>query len=132
MAGSERDRKVAWGAQTSPTACGAPTRTALIDGAVITAVPTGAGSALSAQLLAREDASVLAVVGTGVQARSHARAVVRVRPIRELRVTGRDPAKAVALAAELAQELAIDAHGVDTYERALAGADIVCATTHSQ
>ena len=47
---------------------------ALLDGTVITAVRTGACSALSARLLAREDASVLAILGTGVQARSHARA----------------------------------------------------------
>ncbi len=65
------------------------TPAALIDGTVITAVRTGACSALSARLLARENASVLAVLGTGVQARSHARAVVRVRPIREIRVAGR-------------------------------------------
>ncbi len=78
---------------------------ALPDGTEITAVRTGACSALSARLLAREDASVLAVLGTGVQARSHARALVRVRPIRELRIAGRDPAKARALAAEMGREL---------------------------
>src|SRR4051812_42036876 len=51
---------------------------ALLDGTEITAVRTAACSALSARLLAREDASVLAVVGTGVQAREHARALKRV------------------------------------------------------
>ena len=66
---------------------------ALLDGTEITAVRTGACSALSVRLLAREDASVLAVIGTGVQARSHARAVVRVRPIAEVLIAGRDPAK---------------------------------------
>lgn len=54
---------------------------ALLDGTEITAVRTGACSALSVRLLARENAAVLAVIGTGVQAGSHARAVVRVRPI---------------------------------------------------
>ena len=73
-------------------------RTALLDGTAITAARTGACSALSARLLAREDATVLAVLGTGVQARSHARAICRVRPIRQIRVAGRDPAKAAALA----------------------------------
>src|SRR4051812_8468522 len=74
---------------------------ALLDGTAITAARTGAGSALSARLLAREDASVLAVLGTGVQARSHARAMVRVRPIREIRVAGRNPDNVAALVDEL-------------------------------
>ena len=52
---------------------GAPA--ALLDGTAITAIRTGAGSALATRLLAREDAVTLAILGTGVQARSHARAV---------------------------------------------------------
>ena len=88
---------------------------ALLDGTEITAVRTGACSALSARLLAREDASVLAVLGTGVQARSHVR----------------DPAKARALAAEMARELGIAARFADSYREAVTGADIVCATTHA-
>lgn len=59
---------------------------ALLDGSVITAARTGACSALSARLLARPDASVLAILGTGVQARSHARAMCLVRPVREIRI----------------------------------------------
>ena len=66
---------------------------AVLDGTAITAIRTGACSALSARLLARPDAAILAVLGTGVQARSHARAMCRVRPIREIRIAGRDPAK---------------------------------------
>jgi alanine dehydrogenase len=72
---------------------------ALRAGTEITTVRTGAGSALSARLLARQDASSLAILGTGVQARSHARAILRVRPIEEIRVAGRDPGKAARLAA---------------------------------
>jgi ornithine cyclodeaminase len=105
--------------------------TALLDGTEITAARTGAGSALSARLLAREDASVMAVLGTGVQARSHAHAAVRVRPITELRIAGRDPHKARALAAELAPELGVSIRAVDSYAAALDGADLVCATTHA-
>ncbi|MFF1299531.1 MULTISPECIES: ornithine cyclodeaminase family protein [unclassified Streptomyces] len=104
--------------------------TALLDGTAITAARTGACSALSARLLAREDATVLAVLGTGVQARSHARAMCRVRHIREVRVAGRNPAKATALAAELSSEL--DAHvRAMTPVEALNGAHIVAATTHA-
>jgi ornithine cyclodeaminase len=104
---------------------------ALLDGTEITAVRTAACSALSVRLLARERASVLAVLGTGVQARSHARALVRVRPITEMRIAGRDPRKAKVLADELAAEIGIAVHAVDSYREAIANADIVCATTHA-
>ena len=104
-------------------ATGAPE--AVMDGEVVTAMRTAACSALSAKLLAREDASVLAVLGTGVQARAHAEAVKRVRPIREVRIAGRDPDRVRALAGELGGVAA------ESYADAIAGADIVCACTHS-
>ncbi|WP_448627480.1 ornithine cyclodeaminase family protein [Geodermatophilus sp. URMC 64] len=109
-------------------ATGAPA--ALLDGTVITAVRTGAGSALSARLLAREDASVLAVLGTGVQARSHARAMAKVRPIREVRVAGRDPSRIESAATDLQKQLDIEVRAVGSYREATDGAHIVCATTH--
>ncbi len=102
---------------------------ALLDGTVITEMRTGAASALSARLLARPDAAVLAILGTGAQARSHARAMCRVRPIREIRVAGRDPARSASLAAELADELGVVARGAASYAEALDGADIACGTT---
>lgn len=104
---------------------------ALLDGTAITAMRTGACSALSARLLARRDADVLAIVGTGEQARSHARAMCRVRPIREIRIVGRTYAKAAALATELSQALPVEARAMETYREALADAAIVCATTHA-
>jgi ornithine cyclodeaminase len=105
--------------------------TALLDGTAITAIRTGACSALSARLLARPDADVLAVLGTGVQARSHARAMCRVRPIREIRIAGRDHAKATALADELSGTLPAEIRMVLAFPEALAGAAIACATTHA-
>jgi alanine dehydrogenase len=105
-----------------------PTRgsiSALMDGTYITATRTAAGAALSARLLAREDARVLAICGTGVQARAHARAVARMREIDEIRIAGRDRAKAEAVAAE------VGGVAFDSFEEAVRGADIVCATTHS-
>ncbi len=100
---------------------------ALMDGTYITAARTAAGSALATRLLAREDAEVLALVGTGVQARSHARAIARVRNFSEIRVAGRDAAKAEALAAELGST----ARAAASYEEAIRGADVVAATTHA-
>jgi alanine dehydrogenase len=107
------------------------TPAALLDGGWITAMRTGACSALSVRLLAREDASTLAILGTGVQARSHARAVARVRPFREIRVAGRDHAKARVLADELRRELDAEVRAVGSFRAALAGADVACATTHA-
>ena len=104
---------------------------ALLDGTAITAVRTGAGSALATRLLAREDAATIAILGTGVQARSHARAVTRVRAFRELRIAGRDEAKAAALADELAGELAPKVCVARSWEEACDGADVVCAATHA-
>jgi ornithine cyclodeaminase len=102
---------------------------ALLDGTSITALRTAAGSALATQLLAREDASVLLIVGTGVQARSHARAMPRVRRIRELRVTGRDARRSEAMARELAEELGIATRSFSIGPEVFAGAHIVCAAT---
>ena len=101
------------------------TPAALMDGTYVTATRTAAGSALATRLLAREDSHVLALIGTGVQAHTHARALPRVRPIEEIRVASRDRAKAEAFAAE------IGGVAVDSYEDALRGADVVAATTHA-
>lgn len=98
---------------------------ALMDGTYITATRTAAGSALATRLLAREDARVLAILGAGVQARTHAKALGRVREFTEIRVASRDRANAEQLAEE------IGGQAVDSWEEALRGADVVAATTHS-
>lgn len=98
---------------------------ALMDGAAITAIRTAAGSALATRLCAREGAKVLAILGTGVQARSHARAVPRVRNITEMVVAGRTPEKVAAFAAEVGARVA------STYAEAVAAADIVCCCTNA-
>jgi alanine dehydrogenase len=104
---------------------------AVMDGEVLTAARTAAGSALSARLLARADATVLAILGTGVQARAHMRALARVRELQEVRVAGRHRANAEALATELGSELGVPVRVAAGYREAIAGADIVCACTHS-
>jgi ornithine cyclodeaminase/alanine dehydrogenase-like protein (mu-crystallin family) len=98
---------------------------ALMDGTYITATRTAAGAALSVRLLAREDAKVLAICGTGVQGSAHAHAIARVRDFAEVRIAGRDQAKAEAIATEFG------ATAVATFEEAVRGADVICATTHS-
>jgi len=100
---------------------------AVMDGTYITATRTAAGSALATRLLAREDAEVLALLGTGVQARSHARALPRVRAFSEIRVAGRDRSRAEALA----EQIGPHARAVSSYEEAIRGSDVVAATTHA-
>ncbi len=104
---------------------------ALLDGTSITTMRTAAGSALSAQLLARPDAETMAFLGTGVQARAHAEAMLRVRPIRRIRVAGRNRDRAAALAQLLRDSLGVEVVSAATYAEACADADLVCATTHS-
>jgi ornithine cyclodeaminase len=92
---------------------------AVMDGTHITAARTAAASALSTRLLAREDSRVLAILGTGVQARSHLDAVTRVRDFEEVRVAGRSRERAEALGVTVA----------DSFEAAVRDADVVCACT---
>ena len=100
---------------------GAPV--AILDGEEITAQRTAAASALATRLLAREDAEVLAIVGTGVQAASHARYLASTWKFRAVVVAGRNPAKAARLAAEIGGRAA----GID---EAVRSADVICAATH--
>jgi ornithine cyclodeaminase/alanine dehydrogenase-like protein (mu-crystallin family) len=96
---------------------------ALMDGTEITAVRTGASSAVATRVLARPDARVLTVLGAGVQARSHIDAVSRVRELAEVRVASRTPEHAQALAED------IGVTPFASFEEAVDGADIVCACT---
>ena len=103
---------------------------ALMDGEAITAARTAAGSALATDLLARQDAATLAVLGTGVQARAHLRALPRVRRFREIVIASRDGTKALALAREIAAQTGMPARTA-SFSEAVRGADVVCACTHS-
>ena len=98
---------------------------AVMDGTHITAARTGASSAVATRALAREDARVLAVLGAGVQGRSHLDAVRRVRSFDEVRVASRTFEHAAALAEETG------AVAVESFEDALRNADVVCCCTHS-
>jgi ornithine cyclodeaminase/alanine dehydrogenase-like protein (mu-crystallin family) len=70
---------------------------AVMDGEHITALRTAAAAALSTRACARADAAVLAVVGSGVQARAHLRMLPLVRPFSSVRLVARDPEAAARL-----------------------------------
>ena len=94
----------------------------------ITATRTAAASALSTRLLAREDSRVLAILGTGVQARSHLEAVTRVRDFDDVRVAGRSRDNAEAFAGVTGGRR--PGVGVaDSFEAAVREADVVCVCT---
>jgi len=99
------------------------TPVALMDGDAITAARTAAGSRLATRLLAREDADVLAVIGTGVQGEAHLQAFAREREWAELRVWGRREEAVQALAARH------DATPAPSAEAAVAGAGVICIAT---
>lgn len=101
---------------------------ALIDGQRLTQWRTACASALAASYLAREDASRLLIVGAGAVAQFLARAHAAVRPIRQISIWNRTPAKAEAVAAELRAE-GFDATVSHNLDAAITAADIVsCAT----
>ena len=107
------------------------TPVALMDGEAITAARTAAASALATDLLARADPYRLVVIGTGVQARAHLRAVSRVRRFGSICVVGRDLAKAKALAMEFGGGNFREVGAYVHIEQAVREADVICACTHS-
>jgi len=105
---------------------------AVADASAITAIRTAAVSAVATRLLAREDAADLAIVGTGVQARAHLRAIAAVRSIRRVRVAGRTPEKAKAMVDEIAGWLDATIEPCHDVEAAVRDADIVVTATSSR
>jgi ornithine cyclodeaminase/alanine dehydrogenase-like protein (mu-crystallin family) len=106
---------------------------ALLNASAITAVRTGAVSAVATRLLARADAGDLAILGTGVQARSHLAAIACVRPIRRVRVASRSFEHARAFAEAHAPRYSFPIEPAASAEAAVRGADlIVTATTAAQ
>src|SRR5271170_2281619 len=97
---------------------------AILDGRLITEMRTAAVSAVAVDLLARPEAKVLGILGSGVQARSHVRALSRVRRFEEIRVWSRSEGNARRVVEEAG------GRGM-TAEEAVAGADVVLTLTSS-
>ncbi len=95
----------------------------------ITAIRTAAASAVATDALARPDAHRLAILGSGEQAQTHARAIPKVRDIRSIVVWGRSVAKAQAFADRMGAELGLPVTAAPDVEAAVAEADIVCTIT---
>jgi thiomorpholine-carboxylate dehydrogenase len=98
---------------------------AVMDGTWLTALRTAAVSAVAAEALTPPGPKVVALLGSGALARTHALALRAVRPVSAIRVWSRDPANV----ARCAQE--IDATPCRSAEEAVRGADIVCTVTNA-
>jgi alanine dehydrogenase len=100
---------------------------AVVDGRYITEARTAAVSAVSVKKLARQDASVLAILGSGVQARSHLEALRHVRTFREVRAWSPTKKNLDAFASETG------AIAKDSAEAAVRGADVIviAASSHT-
>jgi ornithine cyclodeaminase/alanine dehydrogenase-like protein (mu-crystallin family) len=98
----------------------------------ITAIRTAAASAVATDALARRDATRLAILGTGEQAVAHAHAIAAVRLITHIRVWGRSPDKAAAVAARIGAALGIPASAHAGVAETVADADIICTVTSAE
>ena len=103
---------------------------AALNASAITAVRTAAVSAVATRLLARENTRELAILGAGVQARSHLQAMAVVRTFEVARIWSRTAEHAQALAAETDAPFRIEV--ATSAEGAVRGADVVCTTTSSR
>jgi len=104
---------------------------AMIEADLLGALRTGAASGLATKLLANPDASTLAVIGSGKQARTQVAAVCAVRPIRRVRVFSPSRERRTAFAFAVADELGIETEPVGSGEACVDGADVVVTITKS-
>lgn len=105
---------------------------ALLDAAEITAIRTAAASGLATRLLARPDASSLAILGAGEQASSHLAAMLAVRKLRRIRIWARDPDKAAAFAAAEGTKHGVTIDVAPTVRDAVQHAEIICTVTKAR
>jgi alanine dehydrogenase len=104
---------------------------AVMDGTWLTALRTGAAGGLAADLLARADASIVALFGAGVQARTQLEALRCVRALREVRIVSKTGASAETLAEELGGEPGLRVVRTQDRSAALRGAHVVITATDS-
>lgn len=104
----------------------------VLDGRYITEARTAAVSAVSVKLLARPDAATLAIIGSGVQARSHLEAIAHVRPLREVRVWSPTPRHRERFAQEARTLTTAAVQVADDARAAVEGADLIALATASR
>lgn len=102
---------------------------AVLDGASLNPYKTGAAGAVGVDALARQDATTLALIGSGAQARGQLRAVATVRPLETVNVYSPTKAHREAFAAEMNEEVEPTVAAVASSDAAIEGADVVITAT---
>jgi len=101
----------------------------LIEADYMGQIRTGAASGVATKYLARPDANIAAIVGTGGQARTQLEAVAAVRKLASARVYGRNPERRQKFAQEMTLRLGFPVQSAESAAQAVRGADIVCTAT---
>ena len=101
----------------------------LIEAGSVTEIRTGCVSAVATDLLARQDAHSLALIGAGAQARSHLAAIRLVRPVDEVRVFDLNRAAAERFKKEMEEKYALPIAVCESAAQAVRDADIICTLT---
>lgn len=104
---------------------------AIMPDGLIQQTRVGVTSALGAKAMSRENSEVLALIGSGGQARSHFRFMTAVRPIKLVKIFSPNPDHRKAFAAQMERETEIPAEPVESAETAVTDCDIVCTATNS-
>ncbi len=102
---------------------------AMIDASSLTAIRTAAVSGLATRLLARADAGDLAMIGTGVEARTHLEAMAAARPLRRIRVWSRSSQRCEEYAAWARGIVSVPVEVAPSAQAAVRAADLVCLVT---
>lgn len=105
---------------------------AIMDGASLTALRTGAASGAATDLLARRDASAVAILGAGAQGRTQLLAVCAVRPITKAWVFDADPMAAEAYASQMGTASGVSVVATASAAEAVREADIICAASSAK
>jgi alanine dehydrogenase len=105
---------------------------ALIDSMEITALRTGAATAVAARYLARPEAHVATIVGCGRQGRIQLAALARVRPLERVHAVDADPGLAARFAREMSAQLGLDVRPAASAAEAAPGSDIFVTCTPSR
>ncbi|MCS7142994.1 MAG: ornithine cyclodeaminase family protein [Aigarchaeota archaeon] len=104
---------------------------ATLDAGIVTAYRTGAASAVATKYLSRGDSMIVAVIGTGVQARYQLLGVLTVRDVERVRVYSRTRERVERFVKEVMDRHSIDVKACKSAEEAVRGADIVITATNS-
>ncbi|MFM8532185.1 MAG: ornithine cyclodeaminase family protein [Acidimicrobiia bacterium] len=104
---------------------------AIIDGRYITEARTAAVSAVSTRFLANPHASTLAIIGSGVQARSHLEAYQQVRPLKEVRIWSPNAGSRARFVDDMSPKMNMPIINAATAEAAVRGADLIVLVTSS-